>query len=480
MCLLLVPEGAARADTSDWYIYNGETTLHSYSVRFPSNWNVKTSGGDIQTFSTSSQGTPYFTIEEFEGLTYDLAIDAYTEDTLVSAEDTVFEDGETGDELIGKEVIYKNSDGTEYEVTFLHRGTLIVALGDSATGYYADIVSQIRDSFSFADEWKQYIDYKNGYSFIFPAKMQVTNLSDGVSISDPVHNNSNVFGVTRYEGIALVDAPETDTGFGEELETTEDVYLLGAGTALSATYYDDEFNKNLSRLFVERDGNSYSISNINIEVNFPNPDYYNSYLIEMIRSFEFFEVEGEDYSFVHFPDVRDNHSNAEAINNLVSTEVINGYPDGTFRPDGEINRAELTKMIVAVKADPDAEEYKDCFPDVKEEWFAPYVCYAKEQKWVSGYDDGEFKPEKKINRVEAMKIVFEALFDEIPEADVEVSEIALDIDPEDWYIDYYVFAEESDLLDKQHTVSQGSNYFYYPGKNIARKEVAEMIHRSLE
>lgn len=44
----------------------------------------------------------------------------------------------------------------------------------------------------------------------------------------------------------------------------------------------------------------------------------------------------------------------------------------------------------------DENLYENCFEDVEDEWFAPYVCYAKEKGWVTGYPDGTFKPENNV------------------------------------------------------------------------------------
>jgi len=71
---------------------------------------------------------------------------------------------------------------------------------------------------------------------------------------------------------------------------------------------------------------------------------------------------------------------AEAINFLKENGIISGYSDGTFKPTNPLNRAELLKILVeGVGYSPDENVYKNCFSDVKEDWYAKYVCYAKEQ-----------------------------------------------------------------------------------------------------
>jgi len=76
-----------------------------------------------------------------------------------------------------------------------------------------------------------------------------------------------------------------------------------------------------------------------------------------------------------FSDVPDEASYAPAVTNLQKDGIIEGYEDGTFRPDATINRAEFTKIIAASRFDLDSEESHQCmirnrrgdtilFPDV--------------------------------------------------------------------------------------------------------------------
>jgi len=108
-----------------------------------------------------------------------------------------------------------------------------------------------------------------------------------------------------------------------------------------------------------------------------------------------------------FPDVPSNLAISKAINHLVSIGVIDGYPDGTYKPLKTLNRAELMKIIIEAVY-PGQATGSGCFPDVTDEWFAPYVCFAEEMGIVSGYPDGTFKPADTVNYVEALKMVFEA------------------------------------------------------------------------
>ena len=86
-----------------------------------------------------------------------------------------------------------------------------------------------------------------------------------------------------------------------------------------------------------------------------------------------------------FSDVSGSNPHKTAIEYLQTHNVLQGYEDGTFRPDFSVNRAELVKIVVAGQGiNPDANTHKNCFSDVGTEWFAPYICYAKAQGWIQG------------------------------------------------------------------------------------------------
>lgn len=107
----------------------------------------------------------------------------------------------------------------------------------------------------------------------------------------------------------------------------------------------------------------------------------------------------------------DNHEYKTAIEYLVDQGIVSGYPDGSYQPNRKMNRAELVKIIVESLLDEEAPSVQSaCFPDVNpSEWFAPYVCYAKENNIIGGYPDGSYGPGNEVNLVELSKIVVNAL-----------------------------------------------------------------------
>ena len=96
-------------------------------------------------------------------------------------------------------------------------------------------------------------------------------------------------------------------------------------------------------------------------------------------------------------------------NNAVSTlsrlGVISGYPDGTFRPDASITRAEFAKIAVSF-CKYGSTTYSGCFSDVKaSDWFSTCVETARNSNLIAGYPDGTFRPNNAITRAEACTIV---------------------------------------------------------------------------
>ena len=108
----------------------------------------------------------------------------------------------------------------------------------------------------------------------------------------------------------------------------------------------------------------------------------------------------------NFVDVRSGWYNA-VINAVVNAGYMKGYPDGTFRPDGKITRAEFTQMIKAIDK---ANTGMAPFADVKGHWAEAAINQAYANARIKGYPDGTFRPNNHITRAEAVT-VFNKLYD---------------------------------------------------------------------
>ena len=91
-----------------------------------------------------------------------------------------------------------------------------------------------------------------------------------------------------------------------------------------------------------------------------------------------------------------------AVSTMTRAGIVNGYPDGTFRPNAPITRAEMAKIIALfAKLEPSAER----FPDTAGHWAEPYIRLAAGSGWTEGYPDGTFRPDRAITRAETVTMI---------------------------------------------------------------------------
>ncbi|MBU1445801.1 S-layer homology domain-containing protein [Patescibacteria group bacterium] len=173
------------------------------------------------------------------------------------------------------------------------------------------------------------------------------------------------------------------------------------------------------------------------------------------------EVE-EEILMPSYSDVAEGYPYFEAIEYITQNGIVEGYADGTYKPNAQINRAEFTKILVEAKLGLNPISYaSDCFNDFdSSQWYASYVCYAKSNGIIEGYPDGSFGPANDINVAEAAKIL------------VNVFEIE-QIDPigTDWYSVYIETMGSNAYLPPS---------FEYINDQVTRGEMAEMIWRVME
>ncbi len=114
-----------------------------------------------------------------------------------------------------------------------------------------------------------------------------------------------------------------------------------------------------------------------------------------------------------FSDIQGKPS-ASAIMRLAAQGVIDGYPDGTFRPDNTITRAEFCKFAVIAAGLKDVasgyENVPSPFADVPTgAWYTGWVNIAAAQGYVKGYPDGTFKPDAQITQQEVITVLMRLL-----------------------------------------------------------------------
>lgn len=113
-----------------------------------------------------------------------------------------------------------------------------------------------------------------------------------------------------------------------------------------------------------------------------------------------------------FSDVSDSYT-ATAVESLRLMGVLDGYGDGTFRPDTVLNRAQFCKMAVyAMDGSSELGRYSTVtiFPDVKpSHWASSYINMAAKKGVISGFADGKFKPEQTVTAGQAVTILMRGL-----------------------------------------------------------------------
>lgn len=170
-----------------------------------------------------------------------------------------------------------------------------------------------------------------------------------------------------------------------------------------------------------------------------------------------------------FPDVSSSHPHYTAINFLRNRGIINGYEDGTYKPERSVTRAEFIKIILLSSGHPvlPGDLDRGAFPDVSSSaWYFGFVNRALALGVVSGYPDGTFQPNRTVNRVEALKIMLRT--NNINESTLPTGASYTDVSQTEWYAPYARYAMNYHIFD-------GSRL--YPSENMNRGQVAEMVYR---
>ena len=107
---------------------------------------------------------------------------------------------------------------------------------------------------------------------------------------------------------------------------------------------------------------------------------------------------------------RNNYSDVDAdawynveVSTMTAAGVFNGYPDGSFKPDAPITRAELVSVMVTFFTE--IEPVDPEFIDTVGHWADEIIEAAYAEGLIEGYDDGSFKPDQSVTRAEAIKVI---------------------------------------------------------------------------
>ncbi len=108
---------------------------------------------------------------------------------------------------------------------------------------------------------------------------------------------------------------------------------------------------------------------------------------------------------VSFTDINSSHWAYDSVIYLAEKFILNGYLDGTFKPENNITRAEFAKIIVSATGSVDPYALST-FNDVNNgDWYYSYVSTAYGLGYITGYPDGSFRPNDNITRADICTIV---------------------------------------------------------------------------
>ena len=157
-----------------------------------------------------------------------------------------------------------------------------------------------------------------------------------------------------------------------------------------------------------------------------------------------------------FTDVEADRWSNKAISTMANGGYINGYEDNSFKPGNAITRAEFVTICARIfGVDENTEVKIGDFADTKGHWASTYIRYASENSWLEGYGDGTFKPEQHITRAEVMKIINNMLNRHVKEEGlVEDAKRWIDNSPDAWY--YYEVIEATNAHSYERT--EGEDY----------------------
>ncbi|MCM3709136.1 S-layer homology domain-containing protein [Sporosarcina luteola] len=172
-------------------------------------------------------------------------------------------------------------------------------------------------------------------------------------------------------------------------------------------------------------------------------------------------------SFKDVPKSLDHH---DAIVNLAERGVIQGYEDGTFRPDGTLTRAHASK-ILALSLKLETKSVKDPgFKDVnKNQWYYGYVAALANSGYISGFEDGTFRPNAPMTRAQASKII--DLSYKLP-AEAKTDNPFKDVSNSAWYTSHI-----RTLVENKITKGKTATTFE-PNANVTRAQMASFVVRA--
>ena len=167
-----------------------------------------------------------------------------------------------------------------------------------------------------------------------------------------------------------------------------------------------------------------------------------------------------------FTDQADVKVDSDVVDTLVSLGVVNGYTDGSFKPNDTVTRAEMAKMIYVLRTgNSDASAYNDdysTFADIKGHWARGYVKYCQSLGIIAGQSATKFAPDQTVTAQEAAKMLLVTLGYDAQKAGL----VGIN-----WASKTNALADENGLLDDVNTSFTGP---------CPRQYAAQLIYNAID
>ncbi|AUG56476.1 S-layer homology domain-containing protein [Acetivibrio saccincola] len=114
-------------------------------------------------------------------------------------------------------------------------------------------------------------------------------------------------------------------------------------------------------------------------------------------------------SSISYTDLPNDHWAAWAVRYVSELGLFSGYPDGTFKPNNRITRAEFSTVVLKYLEMEEPQQVKNKFDDCIGHWAQKYIEKLSDSGYINGYPDGTFKPQNSIKRAESVALINRAL-----------------------------------------------------------------------
>lgn len=337
-------------------------------------------------------------------------------------------------------------------------GQMTVSVSDSNVGKLNKSYLENVDFNSGSTELSLYADYTGTVTVVAEIAGRTYTSSDIFVISaiEPFAK----FGVA-HDGTFVPGKPETIQIQAQDLTGNPTPSFYGDGSVeLSIA----EGSGTLSRYTLSKEDFPTGIA----EVQFTG-DSDESVIIQVTYGTK--TVESKTLESNLFNDLSEAHDYYPAVSYLYRKGTVQGYPDGTFKPDNTVSRIEALKFIFSGLDQKVLSGLSANFNDTQNgQWYSDYLATAYSLGVVQGYSDGTFKPTQGVNRVEFLKMVFSIV-------DISVDPVVIenpydDVNNLSWYAPYVAYAKEKNIFP-----ISGQNFD--PGQAMSRIEVAEVVYRMI-